>query len=113
MPNVHYLFVTVNSSIRIDEYLYEEYMSKLTLEELKSIAHQPKDLVVECLFDQTEDDSECLLLQREGGHKLMLMTYKQNLCYTFNYHWNSENETKKVPGDLQGIELLINLESMS
>ena len=98
--------------MRTDKYLYEEYMSKLTLEELKSIAHQPKDLVVECLFDQTENDSECLLLQREGGHELMLMTFKQNLCYTFNYHWNRENETKKVPGDLQGIELLINLESM-
>ena len=104
--------MTENGNATEEDWQYATYMSQLTLDEWRTISHQPKDFIDSCVFNQAEVDSDCDLLMEKGGAEIMVYTYPPLLCYTFNYHHNetAPRPPKLVSQPLTGLELILNLE---
>jgi len=85
-------------------------MYKLTLDELKQVAHQPDQLIVSCTFESISmHHPQCQELIRKGGSGLILSPGK-GLCYTFNF---GSAALSFFPGKVQGLELVFSLDRES
>ena len=104
---------------------YKTFYGSLTTEEMKSLAHQPKDLFINCTFGKSEFAwTLCNHLMSEGGTRIFSSSF--GVCYAFNARSNfpadlnqmirdlKNNKEKelssRIPGSRFGLQLLINIE---
>ena len=83
---------------------YKTFYGSLTTEEMKSLAHQPKDLFINCTFGKSEFAwTLCYHLMREGGTRIF--SSKFGVCYAFNLRSNFPAELNHKIRDLNNIKV--------
>lgn len=79
------------------------------------MAHQPKDMIIECVYSAQlrASDPRCTALITNGGTKIFTPSY--GVCYMFNFKGLRAEQYSPVtfyPGEQYGLQLTINIESM-
>ena len=87
---------------------------KLNRQEVIDVAHQPKDMIQECIFTKRirNQDPLCENLMRTGGTKIFTPTY--GVCYMYNFRGLSKMAYPMIsfyPGEEYGLQLTLNVES--
>ena len=87
---------------------------KLNRQEVIEIAHQPKDMIQECIFTKQirNRDPLCKSLMRYGGTKIFTPTY--GVCYMYNFRGLNKLMHPMIsfyPGEEYGLQLTMNIES--
>ena len=91
-----------------------QYYLKLDHDEIAEIAHQPKDMIIGCIYSKQvrEKDPRCTNLLTKGGTKIFTPSY--GVCYMFNFKGLQPENYPAVtfyPGEEYGLQLTINVES--
>ena len=91
------------------------YYLKLNHEEITAIAHQPHDMIVDCVFNKQirNPDPKCLQFIANGSTTIFTPSY--GVCYIFNFKGLTKEKYPAVtfyPGEDYGLQLTINIESM-
>ena len=62
-----------------------KYYLKLDHDEISEIAHQPKDMIIGCVFNKQVrgGDPRCIYLMTKGGKTIFSPSY--GVCYMFNF----------------------------
>ena len=79
-----------------------------------AVAHQPKDMIKECIYTQKMQVKEprCLDLMANGSTKIF--TPKYGVCYMFNFNGlysTTQALTSFYPGEEYGLQLTLDAES--
>ena len=87
---------------------------KLNRDELMEMAHQPKDMILQCIYLQRIRQQEpfCTDLMQNGGTKIFSPTY--GVCYMFNFKGINEHVNplgSYMSGEEYGLQLTLNIES--
>ena len=93
---------------------FREYYLKLNHEEVSAVAHQPKDMIRECIYSaqSRQADPRCSSLIAKGGTKIFTPSY--GVCYMFNFKGLRAERYPPVtfyPGEQYGLQLTVNIES--
>ena len=88
---------------------------KLDHGEISEIAHQPDDMIIDCVFNKRVrgGDPRCTHLMTKGGTKIFSPSY--GVCYMFNFNGlNIEKYPANTfyPGDEYGLQLTLNAETI-
>ena len=86
---------------------------KLNREEVIKVAHQPKDMIKECVYTQKirEKEKSCTDYITDGGTKIFTPAY--GVCYMFNFKGLSNKMQPLMaiyPGEEYGLQLTLNIE---
>ena len=92
-----------------------KYYLKLDHNEIAEMAHQPKDMIIDCVFNKQVRavDPRCLYLMAKGG--TMIFTPSYGVCYMFNFRGLEYEKYPAVtfyPGEEYGLRLTINVETL-
>ena len=95
-------------------YEFWRYYLKLNHDEISEIAHQPRDMIIGCIYSKQvrQSDPRCTDFLANGGTKIFTPSY--GVCYMFNF---KGLETERYPamtfypGEEYGLQLTINVES--
>ena len=95
-------------------YKFWRYYLKLDHDEIAQIAHQPKDMIIGCIYSKQvrQKDPRCTDFLTKGGIKIFTPSY--GVCYMFNFKGLSVEKHPAVtfyPGEEYGLQLTINVES--
>ena len=90
------------------------YYLKLNHEVISEIAHQPKDMIIGCIFSKQvrQSDPRCTDFITNGGTKVFTPSY--GVCYMFNFKGLETEQypaSTFYPGEEYGLQLTINVES--
>ena len=88
---------------------YDSYL-KLTMDEVIAIAHQPRDMIKSCNFDDMPGSENCKELI-DGSVKIFSPQY--GVCYGFNILGRNTNRTSAYSnygGPKFGLQLVLNIE---
>ena len=88
---------------------YEVYL-KLTMDEVIAIAHQPRDMIKSCKFEDMPDFKYCRELI-DGSVKIFSPQY--GVCYGFNILGRNTNKTSAYSnygGPKFGLQLVLSIE---
>ena len=97
-------------------HVFRQYYLNLNHEEVSAVAHQPIDMIKDCVYSaqSTSSDPKCTELVTNGGTKIFTPSY--GVCYMFNFKGLRTEQYPPVtfyPGEQYGLQLTINIESMS
>ena len=98
----------------VNVHQFWKYYLKLDHGEISAIAHQPKDMIIDCVFNKQVrgGDPRCIHLMTKGGTKIFSPSY--GVCYMFNFKGLRNEEypaTTFYPGDEYGLQLTLNAEA--
>jgi len=112
------LFISVNTiteegSAPTTVHDFWKYYLKLDHDEISAMAHQPADMMIECVFSKQvrSSDPRCQHLINYGGTKIFTPNY--GVCYMFNFKGLKDQFPALTfyPGEEYGLQLTINVES--
>ena len=91
--------------------LYDMLM-KLNADEMEELAHQPKDMIKECIWDG-ESSEMCKAFIANGGTKIFVPKF--GVCYALNFHGINESMSSSLKADhagpAHGLKLIFNIQS--
>ena len=91
--------------------LYDKLM-ELGADEMEELAHQPKDMVKECVWDG-QNNEMCKEFIANGGTKIFVPEF--GVCYALNFQEINESRSKSLKADhagpAHGLKLIFNIQS--